>query len=215
MNKSSQKNYGSGKALPTKWAVALMAAAIGYAVLQPVLNRQFGWSLPSLASLASNEQARENRHAEQQGPANQTQSKSTPTEFSDESGLKYGYLQEIAPDDFLSPGGLRYTRGSEQGHRLKHLARHLEDHPSRDVHGVFYGDMPQVLRWLDDVYERAKSGAKGTKRKEERGRITFEAGFSKPIGYVGGKRGKREGNPEVRDVRLVVDKDRVITAFPF
>jgi hypothetical protein len=133
-----------------------------------------------------------------------------------ETNLRYGVLKDLGGENYLSPAGLRYTRGSAEGHRLKHIERHLEDQPSRpSPHGVFYGDMSQVLRWIDDAFERAEKGAKGTKKKKDRGRVVMEASFGKPIGYVGGAVGKRKGNPEAKSLRLVVDGDRVITAFPF
>lgn len=131
-------------------------------------------------------------------------------------GLRYGLLREVGKEDYLSPGGLRYTRGSAEGHRLKHLERHLEDQPNRPgSHGVFDGDMPQVIRWLDDAFERAVRGDKGTSKKKEDRRVVYEARFERPIGYVGGKTGKRKGNPDALSIRLVVEGNRVITAFPF
>jgi hypothetical protein len=132
--------------------------------------------------------------------------------------LLYGLLKETRPnsENYLSPGGLRYTRGSEEGHRLKHLERHLEDQPARPgKHGVFYGDMPQVLIWLDDAYERGLRGAKGTSKRKEDNRTVFEASFDKPVGYIGGRDGKRDGNPDAKKIRLVVEGETVITAFPF
>jgi len=128
------------------------------------------------------------------------------------------FLHESAPgsEDFLSPAGLRYTRGSEEGHRLKHLAKHLEDQPNRPgKHGVFEGDLLQVLRWLDDAFERAKRGAKGTSQSAEDRRTIYEVNFDQAIGYIGGRDGKRSGNPSAKRVRLVVEGNRVITAFPF
>lgn len=131
-------------------------------------------------------------------------------------GLRYGLLTEIGKDDYLSPGGLRYTSGSDEGHRLKHLERHLKDQPDRpSSHGVFYGDMPQVLRWLDEVYDRAQAGQRGTRKEVQGPRTVFEASFEKPVGYVGGRNGARKGNPDTRRIKLVVDGNRVITAYPF
>jgi hypothetical protein len=128
----------------------------------------------------------------------------------------YGILRETAADDYLSPAGLRYTRGSAEGHRLKHIERHLVDDPGRPgKHGVFDGDMPQVIRWIDEAYGLAKRGARGTRKSEEDGRIVYEASFSKPIGYVGGRDGRRDNNPDARRLRLVVEGNKVITAFPF
>lgn len=137
---------------------------------------------------------------------------------SQESKLLYGFLKDLGREDYQSPAGLHYTRGSEQGHRLKHIERHLEDIPDRDGrHGVFDGDMPQVVRWIDDAYQRAKQGGKGTSREQgEMERTIYEAAFNKPIGYIGGREGKKQNHPPAKRLRLVVDdKDRVITAFPF
>ena len=190
---------GSPRPFPTKWTVGLIALLIGYALLQPQLNKRFGWQLPSLSSLQQHEPAIPH-------------SSNAATDAS----LRYGLLRETASDDFISPGGLRYTRGSAEGHRLKHLERHLQDDPDRPgKHGVFNGDMPQVLRWLDEAYTLAKRGGNGTKKNEEDGRTVYEVGFPEPVGYIGGREGRRDNHPDARHIRLVVDGNKVITAFPF
>ena len=128
------------------------------------------------------------------------------------------YLKETPPgsESYLSPQGLRYTRGSQEGHRLKHLERHLADQPNRPgKHGVFQGDMLQVLKWLDDAYARGKRKARGTRERTEDGRTIYEVSFDDVVGYIGGQVGKREGNPQCKKIRLVVEGNRVITAFPF
>jgi len=238
----------STRSLPTRWAVGIVVVLIAYGLLQPVLNQQLGWQLPSLASL----QQPENRQSTTRpvppssaaSPADssadllpsesQPESAALPpatapaserdtskpsgesTGASSRTSLLYGILRETAADDYLSPAGLRYTRGSAEGHRLQHIERHLVDDPSRPgKHGVFDGDMPQVIRWIDEAYELAKRGARGTKKSEEDGRVVYEASFSKPIGYVGGRDGRRDNNPDARRLRLVVDGNKVITAFPF
>ncbi len=125
-------------------------------------------------------------------------------------------LKDAGREVYVSPAGLRYTRGSEEGHRLKHIEKHLKDQPDRPgKHGVFDGDMAQVLRWIDDAYSRSKQGAKGVRKRDEDGRTVIEAPFAKPIGFIGGRDGKRTNNPEAKKLRLVVEEDRVITAFPF
>jgi hypothetical protein len=130
---------------------------------------------------------------------------SKPSAKSDPN-LKYGYLKDIGKEVYVSPAGLRYTRGSEEGHRLKHLERHLKDDPDRPgKHGVFDGDMEQVLRWIDDAFARGKRGAKGVRVRDEDGRKV----------YIGGRDGRRDKHPEARKLRLVLDDDRVITAFPY
>ena len=135
----------------------------------------------------------------------------------DASGnLLYGLLKDTGREVYVSPAGLSYTRGSAEGHRLKHIEKHLKDIPDRPgKHGVFDGDMAQVLRWIDDAYTRGKQGAKGVRKRDEDGRTVYEVPFTKTIGFIGGRDGKRDNNPEAKRLRLVVDGDQVITAFPF
>ncbi len=130
--------------------------------------------------------------------------------------LLYGLLKDTGREVYVSPAGLRYTRGSEEGHRLKHLEKHLKDIPDRPgKHGVFDGDMAQTLRWIDDAYTRGKQGAKGVRKRDEDGRTVYEVPFTKTIGFIGGRDGKRDNNPDAKRLRLIVDGDQVITAFPF
>jgi hypothetical protein len=125
-------------------------------------------------------------------------------------------LKDTGREVYVSPAGLRYTRGSEDGHRLKHLEKHLKDIPDRPgKHGVFDGDMAQALRWIDDAYTRGKQGAKGVRKRDEDGRTVYEVPFTKTIGFIGGRDGKRDNHPDAKRLRVVVDGDQVITAFPF
>ena len=290
MSAKRPKSAASSNPIPTKWAVGLIAALIVYALLQPVVNRQFGWQLPSLTALQKGDapapkhkeaagppaqESAKNANAEQHQPAqadasdpvsdsgepdvdavvpsqstsppkktttpkvlshtslrpNSSPSKPPPSKSTSPSktnssqasvsaksteSLRYGILRETAPDDFLSPGGLRYTRGSAEGHRLKHIERHLTDDPGRPgKHGVFDGDMGQAIRWIDEAYDLVQRGAKGTKKQEEGGRTVYEDSFAKPIGFIGGRDGRRDNNPDARRLRLVVEGNKVITAFPF
>ena len=75
--------------------------------------------------------------------------------------------------------------------------------------------MPQVLQWLDQAYERGKRGEAGTKKTIDDRRTIYEVRFDQAIGYVGRRDGKRSGNPAAKQIRLVVEDNRVITAFPF
>jgi hypothetical protein len=43
----------------------------------------------------------------------------------------------------------------------------------------------------------------------------MSADLRRRIGFVGGQQGWRQGNPPATHVRLVLEDDRVITAFPF
>ena len=109
-----------------------------------------------------------------------------------------------------------YGPGSEEGHRLKHIERHLADIPSRPgSHGVFEGTMVDFLKTIDQAYLKATKREKGSSIKEDDGATVYEASFNSPIGYLGGESGKRQRNPKLTRMRLVVrDGDLVITAFP-
>lgn len=128
----------------------------------------------------------------------------------------YDLLKNTGSEVYVSEAGLRYTRGSEEGHRIKHLARHLEDMPERSGnHGVFEGGWRVTLQRIDETYRRSKQNDPKTKVRKEDNRSIIETEFDQTIGYVGGKEGARKGNPSTRRLRLVTEGDRFITAFPF
>ncbi|MCC6508599.1 MAG: hypothetical protein IT423_05805 [Pirellulaceae bacterium] len=296
--------------LPVKWAVALLVMLVTYAIVQPIVNSRLGWSLPSIAQLLGEPEAKpkgktaaqkqnsdtgsapptvaidssnpDSSNPESSGTESsdtesaRTQSSGTnskavtekpsanssakspvkpaakPAEKSSESksvdgqpsgtsnsktasssapsvaksagesqgaadrDLLYGILKETGRERYVSKAGLQYSPGSEEGHRLKHLERHLRDMPDRPgKHGVFDGDMSQALKWIDDAYARGQRGAKGVRKQVEDGRTVYEAPFDKPIGFIGGREGGRAGHPPAKRLRLVVEDSRFITAFPF
>ena len=218
--------------IPKKWAVAIVIALIVYALVQPFANSRFGWRLPSLGGVlgmenpvASNSvepQARVASGSEADKPSEPAPTHATKpapahaTKPDAAEELLYGLLKDTGREVYVSPAGLRYTRGSEEGHRLKHLEKHLKDIPDRPgKHGVFDGDLAQALRWIDDAYTRGQQGAKGVRKRDEDGRTVYEVPFTKAIGFIGGRDGKRDNHPEAKRLRLVVDGDQVITAFPF
>ncbi|MFM8401202.1 MAG: hypothetical protein ACKOAH_25545, partial [Pirellula sp.] len=113
-----------------------------------------------------------------------TESKSTPSSRTTagpkqaDEDYKFRILKSIGRDRYESPAGLIYAPGSEEGHRLAHIARHLEDQPDRPgSHGVFDGDMASFLIAIDDAYKRARGHAKGTKSRVEDGMTVIEAPF--------------------------------------
>lgn len=126
----------------------------------------------------------------------------------------YGFLREVSPDRYVSPAGLLYTPGSAEGHRLEHVRRHTKDDPSRPgSHGVFDGNMEGALATIDLAYQRAKKGQRTTKQQED-GRTIYTVDMGGRIGFVGGRDGNRRRQPMARRVRLVVEGNRVITAYP-
>lgn len=131
------------------------------------------------------------------------------------SQLRYGILREVQPDRFLSPAGLMYGPGSQEGHRLKHLERHTRDAPSRPgKHGVFEGDMPVVLQLIDEAYAMARVGDPNVSKDEQGDRAVYTIDMERTIGFVGGREGNARGKPPAEQLRLVLEGNQVITAFP-
>ncbi len=133
----------------------------------------------------------------------------------DEQTLRYGFLRPLGNDRFISPAGLQYLPGSQEGHRLAHLQRHTADQPNRPgSHGVFDGGMEAVVRVLDEAYLKAKQDAAGVTTQQDQDRTIYTVNMGKRIGYVGGREGNRRRKPMARRVRLVLEGTRVITAYP-
>jgi hypothetical protein len=128
--------------------------------------------------------------------------------------LRYGILKDLGGERYVSVAGLLYTRGSAEGHRLDHLERHTEDDPSRPgKHGVFDGGMEGALATIDRAYQRAKTGTRTTKESDQ-GRTIYTVDMGSRVGYIGGRDGNRQKKPMARRVRIVLDQNRVITAYP-
>ena len=221
--------------LPTRWLVAIVAVLLVYGLSQPVLNSRLGWSLPSLAGLLDaargvdsgvgdggaeagrGVEATEDASDMRGGP-NNNDAGSVDDGAAADGELLYGLLKSEADDEqvFVSPTGLRYEPGSQEGHRLKHLERHLQDQPTRPgKHGVFSAEMPQVLLWIDDAFARAQTRQRGVRKRVEGKRVIYEVPFTEVLGYVGGRDGKRDDHPACKRMRLIVDDgDVFITAFP-
>ncbi len=213
MNRKSKVSPALSR-LPTKWVIGLLVLLMGYVWLQPILNQQFGWNLPALSTADS--KAEQDFESSPSGPPTTFGRSSVADGDATAGGPTYGVLKDLGGERYLSPAGLLYTRGSQEGHRLLHIERHLRDDPGRPgSHGVFSGGMEQVLLWLDETYEKALSNERGTKQRTEDERTVFEATFDQSVGYVGGQAGNRNGKPKTNQIRLVVEGSRVITAFPF
>ena len=193
----------SGK-IKLRWVVAVAVLAVGYLLLQPVLERSLGVALPGIGDLATDAQTPKPAS----GSSNRSVSASSARE-----------LQRILDSNsggvFQSPAGLRYTRGSQHGHRLKHLMAHAEDVPNRPgSHGVFDDANPTaVVALVDEAYLQAQTG-RDTRTRTEDERIVYDVNLRRRIGYIGGESGNRRNRPAAKHMRLVVEGDRLITAFP-
>ncbi len=194
---------------------------------QPLLNRSFGWNLPSLASLLNGTppaEAKPDRPQEKTPPPRVVETsprrqmslrRAVPQESSDASEST-SFLTTIGRERYRSPAGLIYTWERGRASFLKHIAKHLSDQPNRPgSHGVFDGDLDVVLRLIDDAYRRALRGDRSTKTPPRRPSTIYEVTFERPIGYVGGQDGKRKKNPTTKRMRLVVIDQKSSPLFLF
>jgi hypothetical protein len=92
--------------------------------------------------------------------------------------------------------------------------RHAEDDLSKPIHGVFDGKQDEILALIDQAYLMAKKGSNNVTSSKQRDRTVYTIYFSKRIGYVGGQKGKQKKNPICKELSLVLEGDRVITAYP-
>lgn len=194
---------------------AILALCIGVVIygvwLQPTLEKSFGISLPGIhlpndsGGQASDGQA---SSGESGGGSDVATPKINPADLD-------GLLTKVGRDTYQSPTGLRYTRGSQHGHRLAHLMAHTRDEPNRvGQHGVFDSDDPAtVVRLVDEAYEQAQSG-RNVKTEHKDGRTAYTIDLGRRIGYIGGQSGNRRHKPSAEHLKLVVQGDRLITAFP-
>ena len=194
----------SGK-LSMRWIVGLLVLVAAYLLLQPVLERSLGFDLPGLDDLASETTSSE---AKPDPPRRTTANSPAPDEL-------LAILQSDSHQVYQSPAGLRYTRGSQQGHRLKHVMTHARDDPNRTgQHGVFDSNDPvEIVALIDEAYLKAQAG-RDTRVQREEERTVYDVNLRRRVGYIGGTSGHRKRRPTAQHLRLVVEGDRLITAFP-
>jgi hypothetical protein len=144
-----------------------------------------------------------------------------PTKSKSNKGLSQadqeilGQLKARAGGELVSTAGLRYQKGGREGHRLDHIRRHDDDLPNRDgQHGVFDGDEAKMLAIIDEAYLRVKEKHPSARIRHEGSRTVATVNLRRDIGYVGGVEGRRKGNPKVQGVKLILERDSVITAYP-
>lgn len=202
--------------------IAVLVLAGFYSLAAPQLNKKFGWDLPAISSdaqgnvrLADKKASKPSQTLDSDQSGRGVQASPTAEAGKGETGdLLHGILREVSSKRYISPQGLLYTPGSAEGHRLNHLERHTKDAPSRPgSHGVFDGEMAGALLTIDRAYDRAKKNQKTTKKVDD-GRTIYTVDMGGRVGFVGGRDGKRKRNPMARRVRIVLDGNRVITAYP-
>lgn len=151
-----------------------------------------------------------------------TESKTSSIEKSTASSKKpsstkpeLGQLKELSGKVYLSTAGLKYGPGSIDNHRLMHVMQHATDNLDKPVHGVFNVEKKEILILLDEAWEMAQKRGPPQVKKENQGeRTTYTIDMGKTVGYVGGQVGKRKNRPKCRKIKLVLEDDYVITAYP-
>jgi hypothetical protein len=208
----------------TKWAIALLVLVGGYLFAEPALESKFGVDLPGVHSPASAvatdtptstpPRAREPKLPASSQPTAREQSSNNSTTNASGDQLE-DVLEEIGRDTYRTDAGLIYGRGSIDGHRLKHLMTHAADEPDRPgQHGVFdETDPAKLIQLVDEAYLQALTG-KNTRKQTEEGRTVYTVDLGRRVGYIGGESGGRRNHPPARHMRLVLDGERFITAFP-
>ncbi|VAX37287.1 hypothetical protein MNBD_PLANCTO02-1289 [hydrothermal vent metagenome] len=180
----------------------LIALLVGYLIVRPRAERYFNITLPHLVENAQDKQGKESvTKNDKANPTNMPVS---------------GQLTKTPGDVYVSTAGLRYKRGSREGHRTKHVMKHSKDQPNRPgSHGVFNGDRAEIFAVIDEAYSIAtKRGPPQVRIKKERNRTIYTVHLKRKIGYLGGQTGKRKKNPPLYHIRLVLEGKDVITAFP-
>jgi hypothetical protein len=110
---------------------------------------------------------------------------------------------------------LKYGPGSQEGHRLKHVLRHDNDLPDRPgKHGVFDGDQDEMLEVIDEAWSLVKSNATAVRTSHEGSRDIHDD-LKRRIGFVGGQVGNERGKPAAAHLRLIVEGDSIISAYPY
>jgi hypothetical protein len=134
------------------------------------------------------------------------------------SGLeKSGHLVQAGSNAWKTRGGVILKGKDPSGlTRLEHVMKHTEDAPRRPKHGVFELSKTEVIDLMDEVWSKIKSGElKGGGERGGKTVYTYRAG--RPIGYLGGREGKRKGYPKLKSVRMVLKNgtSEVVTFFPY
>ena len=237
MNKHDQKLPTLAKPKKHNWrriiGLVVLVGVVAYSYGEPHLEKLLGVDLPSIRdqgkqSEVSNGDPRFGGN-DQRGNSDSTErnkDRSNPA-FS-KSGSGNGQVSTGSNSSFLtptgkknrleSPAGLVYGVGGGGEHRVDHMMRHAEDMPSRPVHSVFEGSQDEILRMLDEAYELVQSKSNRVYNKPDRERsyrVAHVVDMKRKIGYLGGKRGKRENYPSRSKLTLVLDNGKfVITAYP-
>lgn len=195
----------------------LIAAATIYVLLQPRLEQWTGMDLPDIVQ--RDEPNKANQDNVKDGGEFRIDSGGLEKDdkVNSNDGGKSFRLKSVGRDSFESPEGLLYTP-SKREHRIEHVMLHAKDDPKRNgAHGVFDGNtQDEVLAVLDEAYKLIKSKDRSVRKQgpDEFDRFEYTIDMSNRIGYVGGEQGGKRNHPATKRLKLVLDGNRVITAYP-
>lgn len=198
---------GKGRA-PTPLLLVGCVLLAGYLFLEPTLEASWGVDLPGVHAYPAETESvsRPDRPpAEADRPRSETPAQ--PSRVED--------LIRSDRETYTSPAGLKYSRGTQHGHHLRHLMAHAEDDPDRPgQHGVFdTDDVRTVVALVDEAYRMALNGDH-TRERQEGDRTVYVVDMGRRVGYVGGQSGGRRGRPAAEHVQLVLVGKKLITAYP-
>ena len=214
--------------------IAVVLLVVGYQYSRPTLEKWFDRDLPSVTgedqqySNRDGQSARGSNSSDRDAdsrydtklPGSSSDSSSgknngrSGTSQKSSSSADGEYLRTVGRNRLMSPEGLLYTMGPRGEHRVDHVLRHGRDMPDRPVHSVFDGGKNDILAVIDEAYALAKADSPRARISESRGNQAYTVKMQRQIGYEGGQKGKRKGYPALKSVKLILDGDRVITAYP-
>ena len=211
MTNDSQPSSRSKKK-PLWWTIGAFLLVGLYSLIQPMIERKFGIDLPDLRQQSSSQVSSD--RSEQSDQATADRGKRSRQETASAATEANSELKPIGGGDLQSPAGLRYNAGRHE-HRLAHVLRHANDIPDRPgPHGVFDGDQDDIVALLDEAYLLAKAGGDRVNTEKEGVRTVHLVNMQREIGFLGGQTGRRQRNPRLEHVRLVLEGRNVITAYP-
>ncbi len=123
---------------------------------------------------------------------------------------KLGVLKPAGRDRFESTAGLIYSQ-----YRIDHVMEHSRDNPDKPSHGVFEGTQEEIFAVIDEAYQLSqKRGPPQVVIEDQGDRTTYTVNLNRQIGHGGGQSGARRRHPPLKMVKIVLEEDEVITAYP-
>lgn len=198
--------------------IGLVVIVLGYSYSRPTLERWFNISLPAITEQDRRSDAAKTDRQNRPASSNDDRYEVTlPGKLKSNSGDGGTFaLKEVGRDRYETPAGLLYTMGGGGEHRIEHVMRHAKDQPNRPAHGVFIGngDQDTVLKIIDEAYELVKGKSPRAKYESSQGKDKYDVDMQRKVGFDGGKKGQRNNGRSLNKVRMILDGNRVITAFP-